>query len=92
MSMRFRQLAPSVHRSASAATVLHDACACRVLRRAQDYPSGPVQIIVAFGAGGGTDTLARLLAPALSKILGRPVTVQNLPGGGGQVAATAVHA
>jgi putative tricarboxylic transport membrane protein len=57
---------------------------------AQDYPSGPMQIIVAYGAGGGTDTLARLLAPSLSKILGKPVTVQNLPGGGGQVAAAAV--
>ena len=57
---------------------------------AQDYPSGPVQILVAYGAGGGTDTLARLLAPSLSRILGKPVTVQNLPGGGGQVAATAV--
>ncbi len=49
-----------------------------------------MQILVAYGAGGGTDTLARLLAPSLSKILGKPVTVQNLPGGGGQVAATDV--
>jgi tripartite-type tricarboxylate transporter receptor subunit TctC len=57
---------------------------------AEDYPSGPVQILVAYGPGGGTDTLARLLAQPLSKILGKPVTVQNLPGGGGQVAATAV--
>lgn len=56
--------------------------------RAQEYPSGPVQIVVAYGPGGGTDTLARLLAPSLSKTLNRPVTVQNVPGGGGQVAAT----
>jgi tripartite-type tricarboxylate transporter receptor subunit TctC len=55
---------------------------------AQTYPSGPVQIIVAYGPGGGTDTLARLLAPLLSKAMNKPVTVQNLPGGGGQVAAT----
>jgi tripartite-type tricarboxylate transporter receptor subunit TctC len=55
---------------------------------AEEYPSGPVQILVAYGPGGGTDTLARLLAPPLSRTLGRPVTVQNLPGGGGQVAAT----
>jgi tripartite-type tricarboxylate transporter receptor subunit TctC len=52
-----------------------------------DYPAGPVQILVAYGAGGGTDTLARLLAPLLARALDRPVTVQNLPGGGGQVAA-----
>lgn len=57
---------------------------------AQDYPGGPVQIVVAYGPGGGTDSLARLLAPLLSKALNRPVTVQNLPGGGGQVAATTV--
>lgn len=55
---------------------------------AEEYPSGPIQILVAFAAGGGTDTFARLLATPLSKILGRPVLVQNLPGGGGQVAAT----
>ena len=55
---------------------------------AQEYPSGPIQILVAYGAGGGTDTLARVIAPSLSKLLGKPVTVQNLPGGGGQVAAT----
>jgi tripartite-type tricarboxylate transporter receptor subunit TctC len=57
---------------------------------AQDYPHGPAQIVVAYGPGGGTDTFARVLAPPLSKVLGRPVTVQNLPGGGGQVAATTV--
>lgn len=55
---------------------------------AQQPSTGPVQILVAYGAGGGTDSLARLLAPSLSKILGRPVVVQNMPGGGGQVAAT----
>jgi tripartite-type tricarboxylate transporter receptor subunit TctC len=57
---------------------------------AQDYPGGPVQIAVAYGPGGGTDTFARVLAPSLARILNRPVTVQNLPGGGGQVAATTV--
>jgi|GEM_PF-1342316 len=54
------------------------------------YPKQPVQIIVAYGAGGGTDRQARLLAGPLEKILGQPVTVQNMPGGGGQVAATAL--
>lgn len=57
---------------------------------AEDYPGGPVQIIVSYGAGGGTDRLARLLADPLSQELGQPVTVQNLPGAGGQVAATAM--
>jgi tripartite-type tricarboxylate transporter receptor subunit TctC len=57
---------------------------------AQDYPDGPIQIIVAYAAGGGTDTLARLLATPLSTELGQPVVVQNVPGGGGQVAAATV--
>lgn len=57
---------------------------------ADSYPSKPVQLIVAYSAGGGTDRQARLLAAPLEKILGQPVVVQNLPGAGGQVAATAV--
>lgn len=58
--------------------------------RAQGYANGPVQIIVSYGAGGGTDRLARLLAEPLSAELGVPVTVQNMPGAGGQVAAAAM--
>jgi putative tricarboxylic transport membrane protein len=57
---------------------------------ADKWPAGPVQIIVSYGAGGGTDRQARLLAPELEKILGVPVVIQNLPGAGGQVAATAL--
>ena len=57
---------------------------------AETYPERPIQIIVAYSAGGGTDRQARLLAAPLEKVLGQPVTVQNLPGGGGQVAITAL--
>ena len=60
------------------------------LSAADQFPDGPVQIVVSYGAGGGTDRQARLLAGPLEKKLGKPVTVQNLPGGGGQVAATAL--
>ena len=58
--------------------------------RAHTLPAGPLQIVVGYGPGGGTDTMARLIAPSLQKILNRPVTVQNAPGGGGQVGATTV--
>lgn len=82
MPMRFRSII--------AASLAIAGLAVPSTSSAEDYPSGPVQILVAYGPGGGTDTLARLLAQPLSKILGKPVTVQNLPGGGGQVAAAAV--
>src|SRR5215510_5787001 len=88
MPMRIRQLRRQFVLAALA--IVSGLLAAPDVARAQDYPSGPVQILVAYGPGGGTDTLARLLAPSLSKLLGKPVTVQNLPGGGGQVAATAV--
>ncbi|PMR76480.1 Bug family tripartite tricarboxylate transporter substrate binding protein [Billgrantia endophytica] len=54
----------------------------------ENWPDGPLNIIVAFAAGGGSDRQARVLAGPLEEQLGVPVTVQNLPGGGGQVAAT----
>jgi tripartite-type tricarboxylate transporter receptor subunit TctC len=48
-----------------------------------DYPNKPVNLIVAYGAGGGTDITARLLGGSLEKALGQPVTVTNVTGGGG---------
>lgn len=48
-----------------------------------DFPNKPVTLIVPYGAGGGTDVTARLLAEPLEKALGQPVVVQNIEGGGG---------
>lgn len=48
-----------------------------------EFPEKDVTLIVAYGAGGGTDVTARLLAADLEKTLGQPVTVQNITGGGG---------
>ncbi len=47
---------------------------------AQDYPSRPVELIVPFAAGGGSELLARLLADGFSKRLGQPFLVINRPG------------
>ncbi|MBU2531769.1 MAG: tripartite tricarboxylate transporter substrate binding protein, partial [Alphaproteobacteria bacterium] len=57
---------------------------------AQSYPSKPVTMIVPYKAGGSTETMARLLAKAMSKSLGQNVIVQTRPGGGGAVGATYV--
>lgn len=48
-----------------------------------EFPDKGMTLIVAYGAGGGTDTTARLLAADLEKTIGHPVTVQNVTGGGG---------
>jgi tripartite-type tricarboxylate transporter receptor subunit TctC len=57
---------------------------------AQDWPQRPVRMLVGFGAGGGTDILARIAAPAMGAALGQPVVVENRPGAGGTIAANQV--
>ncbi len=52
---------------------------------AETYPDRPVTIIVAWGAGGGTDTITRLFAVGLEQELGVPVNVVNRTGGNGVV-------
>jgi tripartite-type tricarboxylate transporter receptor subunit TctC len=57
---------------------------------AADYPSRPVQMVVGFAAGGGTDLVARLLSEWLSQHLGRRFVIENRSGMGGNLAAQAV--
>ena len=54
---------------------------------AQDFPTKPVRIIVPFQPGGGSDTLARLLAEKLNAKWGQPVIVENRAGAGGNLGA-----
>ena len=58
--------------------------------QAQDWPTRPIHLLVGFGAGGGTDIAARIVADPLSDILGQPVVVENRVGAGGITAANAV--
>lgn len=55
---------------------------------ADAFPKKPVSLIVPYRAGGGTDTMARILAKALKDELGQPVVVVNRKGGGGSVGAS----
>ncbi len=56
------------------------------LTQAQDtYPSKPIKIIVPVAAGGGTDSVTRLIAQKLTAAWGVPVIVDNRPGGAGNV-------
>ena len=57
---------------------------------AQSYPDRPVRLIAAFPAGGGVDTVARLIAQPLSARLGQPVVVENRTGAAGMLASAVV--
>jgi tripartite-type tricarboxylate transporter receptor subunit TctC len=59
------------------------------LATAQNYPSGPVKVIVPFAAGGATDILGRVFSERLQANLGQSFTVENRGGAAGQIAATA---
>jgi tripartite-type tricarboxylate transporter receptor subunit TctC len=53
-----------------------------------DFPSRPVQLMIAYPPGGSTDVGARIVASIAEKILGKPIVVVNKPGAGGQVGWT----
>ena len=53
---------------------------------AQDYPSRPINMVIGFAPGGGTDTAARIIAKKLGDEMGQSVVVENKPGAGGNIA------
>lgn len=54
------------------------------------WPQKPINIVVAFGAGGNSDVNARAIAKHLQKELGQPVVITNVSGSGGTIAANQV--
>ncbi len=52
---------------------------------AETYPDRPIRFFVPFPAGGSTDAVARAMAPALEKLLGQTVVVENRAGAGGML-------
>lgn len=59
-------------------------------RAEAQYPERPITIIVPWGAGGGTDATARIIASVLKEELGQPVNVVNRTGGSGVVGHSAI--
>jgi tripartite-type tricarboxylate transporter receptor subunit TctC len=57
---------------------------------AQDYPDRPIRLLVGFAAGGPADVMARLVGDKLAEVWGKPVIVENITGGAGNVAADRV--
>lgn len=57
---------------------------------ASGFPAKPITLLVGFAPGGGTDLIARHIAPRLAQLLGQPVVVENRAGASGTIAATAV--
>jgi tripartite-type tricarboxylate transporter receptor subunit TctC len=58
---------------------------------AVNYPNRPIKIIVSVPAGGGVDTVTRIVAEGLHKKLGQPVVIENHTGAGGNIGAEAVY-
>src|SRR5436190_75529 len=56
----------------------------------ENYPTRPIQLICPWGAGGGTDATARIVAALLEKDFGKPVSVVNRIGGSGVVGHSAI--
>ena len=69
------------------AAVLATACGFTL---AQSYPAGPVRVVVPFPAGGGVDSMGRIVAQKLSEALGKQFVVDNRGGANGMVGSELV--
>jgi tripartite-type tricarboxylate transporter receptor subunit TctC len=70
--------------------ILAAVCACllgALPAGAQEYPTKPIEVIVGFAPGGGTDMIARTVADVAVKYVGQPLVVVNKPGASGIIGA-----
>jgi tripartite-type tricarboxylate transporter receptor subunit TctC len=77
---------------AAAAIALHVAAPAHAQQAdVADYPNKPIKVIVSTSAGGGVDTVTRIVAERLRTKLGQPVVVENRGGAGGNIGAEVVY-
>jgi tripartite-type tricarboxylate transporter receptor subunit TctC len=55
--------------------------------RADEYPSRPIRLVVPYAAGGGADSVARIIAKRVAETIGQPIVIENR-GGGGSIIGT----
>jgi tripartite-type tricarboxylate transporter receptor subunit TctC len=67
------------------AVLLLSLCVLASAAGAQGYPARPVSLVVPFSAGGPTDTIARIMAERMTRVLGQTVVVDNTTGAGGTI-------
>jgi tripartite-type tricarboxylate transporter receptor subunit TctC len=71
--------------------VLISATAASAQNAADNYPNRPIKIIVCVPAGGGVDTVTRMVADGIQARLGQPVVVENRAGASGNIGADVVY-
>ena len=71
-------------------TILGVALFCLAGASCAEYPERPIRLVVPFPPGGGADLTSRLISQHLSEALGKPVVVDNRPGGAGNIGTEAV--
>ena len=54
---------------------------------ASAFPTGPIEWVVPYAAGGGSDVVARVIASEMAKTLGQPIIINNKPGAGTNIGA-----
>ena len=55
------------------------------IARAQAYPARPITMLVGYGVGGPSDTIARIVAERMKSALGQPMVVENVTGAAGSI-------
>ena len=73
-----------------AAGFLIGLCLACVPASAETWPSRVITLVVPFGAGSGTDIIARIVAAKASEIIGKQIIVEDIGGGGGTIAVSRV--